>query len=71
MDAREWIVGYARELGVEAPGEDEVTALLELAAVAAHASERTAAPIACWLTAQAGRPVAEAIELARTIGPAS
>jgi hypothetical protein len=70
MDAREWITGYARELGVEPPGEDEVTALLDLAAVAAHASERKAAPIACWLTALSGRPAAEAMELARTIGPA-
>jgi len=71
MDARGWIEAYARELGLEAPGENEVAAILDLAAVAAHASERTAAPIACWLTAQAGRPAGEAIAVARSIAPAA
>jgi nucleotide-binding universal stress UspA family protein len=70
VNAREWTAAYARELGLEPPSAEEVAAILDLAAVAAHASERMAAPVACWLTARAGRPPEEAIELARTIGSA-
>ncbi|MFN8108844.1 MAG: DUF6457 domain-containing protein [Thermoleophilia bacterium] len=69
MTDAEWIALYAGRIGVEAPSEDEVTALLELAGVAAHASQRTAAPIACWLAARAGRTPAEALELARGVAP--
>ena len=38
--------------------------ILRLASVAAHASERMAAPIACYLAATTGRPVAELREVA-------
>ena len=31
--------------------------ILRLAAVAAHASERIAAPIACWVAGTTGRPL--------------
>ena len=41
--------------------------LLELAGVAAHASERTAAPIACWLVGRAGLAPAAARELASDV----
>jgi hypothetical protein len=54
MTAREWIDAYADALGVEAPDEARVAAILRLAAEAAHASERVAAPVACWLAASAG-----------------
>jgi hypothetical protein len=64
MTAREWIDAYAAELGVDAPDEATVEALLDLAGVAAHASERTAAPITCWLIGQAGVGVAEARRIA-------
>ena len=63
----EWIAAFATDLGVEAPDEATVDALLELAGVAARASERTAAPVACWLAALAGLPPAEALARARTI----
>ena len=63
----EWIAAFAADLGVEAPDEATVDALLELAGVAARASERTAAPVACWLAALAGLPPAEALARARTI----
>lgn len=63
----EWIAAFAVDLGVEAPDDATVDALLELAGVAAHASERTAAPVACWLAAVAGLPPAEALARARTI----
>jgi hypothetical protein len=64
MTAREWIDAYAAALGVDAPDEGTVEALLDLAGVAAHASERTAAPITCWLIGQAGIGVDEARRLA-------
>ena len=49
MTAREWIARYAAALGVPAPDDADVDSILEIAGVAAHASERTAAPVACWL----------------------
>ncbi len=52
--AEQWIVRFAKELGTDPPSDDETRALLGLAGVAAHASERTAAPISCWLAARAG-----------------
>jgi hypothetical protein len=67
MTAREWIDAYAAALGVPSPGDDEVERILELAGVAAHASERTAAPVACWLAAISGRGPADALALARAV----
>jgi hypothetical protein len=54
MTADEWIDRYAAALGVAPPTAEERETLLALAAEAAHASERIAAPIACWLAARAG-----------------
>jgi hypothetical protein len=68
MNATEWLEGFAAELGVDAPSEDELEALLALAAEAAHSSERIAAPVACWLAARAGKSPAEAREIAERIG---
>ena len=64
MTAAEWIQAYCDEIGISAPTEDETDAVLRLAAIAAHASERTAAPIACWLGGRAGKPLRELIEAA-------
>lgn len=68
MNAREWIDAYAESLGEEAPTPEEFKDILELAAVAAHSSERVAAPVACWMSARAGRSLEESLELARAIG---
>ena len=65
--AEEWSDRFAGELGVEPPSEEERESLLALAAVAAHASERTAAPIACWLAARAGSEPAAALVIARRL----
>lgn len=54
MTAAEWLAAYSEALGIDAPTEEEVTEILALAGVAAHSSERTAAPVACWLAARAG-----------------
>ncbi len=64
--APEWIAAFAAALGVEPPDDDTVTTLLDLAGVAAHASERTAAPIACWLIGKAGLSPAAAKRLAES-----
>jgi hypothetical protein len=63
----DWIAAFAAQLGVEPPDEATVEALLDVAGVAAHASERTAAPVACWLVGMAGRSPAEALDLARGV----
>jgi Domain of unknown function (DUF6457) len=67
MNAKQWIAAYAEQLGVEPPTTDEFKAVLDLAAEAAHASERIAAPLACWLSAKAGRSLQESLALAREI----
>ena len=68
MNAHEWIGHFAERLGAEAPDEGTFTALLELAAEAAHSSERTAAPIACYLAGRAGADLSTALSVARQIG---
>lgn len=67
LDARGWIERFAAELGVAAPTEAEVDALLGLAGVAAHASERTAAPVSCWIAAMAGVDPATAQQRAASL----
>ena len=44
-----------------------MTAILRLAAVAAHASERAAAPAACWAAGHSGRSLDELIAVAEGI----
>jgi hypothetical protein len=68
MNANEWLAAFADRLGVDAPSKDELKAVLDLAAEAAHSSERIAAPVACWLAARAGVELDRAIELAQGVG---
>ena len=49
MKRDEWLAEFSEKLGLDPPTEAEIAALLDIAATAAHSSERTAAPIACWL----------------------
>lgn len=70
MNAKEWLTDYAQQLGVEPPTAGEFKALLDLAAEAAHASERIAAPVACWLAARADRSLEESLALAREMAEA-
>ena len=67
LTAPEWAERFAAALGTTAPTEEERAQLLELAGVAAHASERTAAPISCWLVARAGATPAEASRAAQAL----
>jgi Domain of unknown function (DUF6457) len=65
----EWIHAYAATTGISPPSQDDVDVLLQLAGVAAHASERTAAPITCWIAATAGLTPTRALALAESMRP--
>lgn len=67
MNAREWITAYAQRLGVPPPSTDDFKVILDLAGEAAHASERVAAPVACWVAAQAGIGLDQALATAREL----
>jgi Domain of unknown function (DUF6457) len=69
MTADEWIAAFADRLGVAPPDPATVDTLLALAGTAAHASERTAAPIACFLVGRAGIDAGEAGRVAEEITP--
>lgn len=66
--AEEWIASFAEAIGADAPDREQVDRLLRLAAVAAHSSERTAAPIACWIAGVNGVDIERAIEVAEGLG---
>ena len=70
MTGEEWVAAFAAELGVAPPDAATVEVLLDLAGAAAHASERTAAPIACYLVGLAGADPAVALAAAEEV-PAS
>jgi len=67
MTGTEWITAFAERLGVPAPDDETIETLLELASVAAHSSERLAAPLACHLVGVAGITPAEALATARAL----
>jgi hypothetical protein len=68
MTRDEWIAAFAEKLGVVPPDQETVDRLLALAGAAAHRSERTSAPIACFLVGMAGVDPVTAGEMAATIG---
>jgi len=70
MHRDEWLADFCERLGLEPPSKEEVVALLDLAATAAHSSERTAAPLACWIAGRSGRPLAELGGIAEEVAPA-
>jgi Domain of unknown function (DUF6457) len=63
----QWVAAFAARLGVAAPTDEEFAQLLELAGVAAHSSERIAAPVACWLAARAGLTPADSLAQAQEL----
>jgi hypothetical protein len=67
LNAKEWIAAYAEALDTDAPTTDEFKMLLDVAAEAAHSSERIAAPVACWVAAKSSLDLGEALRLAREI----
>jgi len=67
----EWVEAFASATNGFPLTEEERDAILELAGVAAHASERTAAPLTCWLAAVAGLSPVAALDIARTLAARS
>jgi hypothetical protein len=65
--ASDWVRLLAEELGMAPPTDEEINDLLAIAGVAAHASDRTAAPLTTWLVGRAGSPCAEARQLAERL----
>ena len=68
MNAREWIDAFAAELAADPPTDEEIKAVLDLAAVAAHSSERIAAPVACWIGGPVGASLEELQAAAERVG---
>ncbi len=70
MTRDEWIAAFARELGVEVPSPEQAERLLDLAGTAAHSSERTAAPLACWVAGCSGASIEEFLAAADRVNAA-
>ena len=68
MTRDEWLADFSARLGVAAPDEELVETLLALAGTAAHSSERTSAPLACYLVGLAGADPVAAARLAEAVG---
>lgn len=60
----EWLARFSAEIGVDAPTEEELEALLSIAGKAAHASERTAAPLSCWLLGKSAMSPTDGLAIA-------
>ena len=69
MNANEWLVAFAERVGGSPPSNDEFKLILDLAGVAAHSSERVAAPAACWVAARADVDLVDALAAARELSP--
>lgn len=65
--APEWLAHFAEQLGTKPPNAKESDTLLGLAGMAAHASERTAAPLACWLVGRSGMDPEAALRVAKEL----
>jgi hypothetical protein len=63
MTAEEWLKLLCDRLGVDVPDQRTVEDVLAIAGSAAHASERTAAPVATYLIGRSGLSVTAALEL--------
>ena len=66
-DAVSWIEGFVNAANGNALSDEEREAILALAGVAAHSSERTAAPLTCWVAGAAGLSPVAALEIARSL----
>jgi hypothetical protein len=68
MTGREFADEVARALGVEPLSDEDADLLLATAGVAAHASERLAAPLTTYLAGLSGRPLPEVQAAVKRIG---
>lgn len=71
MTRDQWLDAFAQEIGNPPPTREEIDAILELAATAAHASERSAAPVTAWLAGRSGRPLGSANDAAQRVSVAA
>ena len=67
MDAQQWVSTFAQRAGVDPLDAADIEALLDIASVAAHGSERMAAPLTCFLIGRSGLSIAEARRIADEI----
>ncbi|MEJ7782000.1 MAG: DUF6457 domain-containing protein [Solirubrobacteraceae bacterium] len=67
MTPQELLAALGGRLGTDPPTDEERETLLAMAGVAAHASERWAAPLACWMAGRAGVRPEQAAALVREI----
>ncbi|MGD0439595.1 MAG: DUF6457 domain-containing protein [Acidimicrobiales bacterium] len=67
LDTRGWLDRFTAALGSPPITDEELDSLLALAGIAAHASERKAAPVTCYLAARAGLPISEALAIAQRL----
>lgn len=65
--ARDWLTSFAAEVDIAPLTAQEMDLLLELAGTAAHASERQAAPLTCWLAARADVDPRQALDVAKRL----
>jgi hypothetical protein len=68
MTAADWIQDFCEQIDMPAPSDADMEAILRLAAIAAHASERIAAPIACWVAGASGKSLNELEQVADGLG---
>ena len=61
MEGRAYVAALAADLGVEPLDDATIETLLDLAGVAAHSTERIAAPLACYLVGKAGADPTEVL----------
>jgi hypothetical protein len=66
-DALTWIHEFMVASGGTALTDEERDSILALAGVAAHSSERIAAPLSCWIAAAAGLSPVAALEIAQRV----
>lgn len=67
MTAQEFLAAFSAQVGVPPPTDDEFEKLLAVASVAAHASERLAAPLACWMGGASGMPASDLLGAAQRV----
>lgn len=67
VTAQQFLDALAAEVGVPAPTASEFDTLLAVAAVAAHGSERLAAPLACWMGGASGMPAGDLLAAAQRV----
>jgi len=67
MTGREFADAVAAALGLDPLTDEEANSLLATAGVAAHASERLAAPLTTYLAGRSGRPLDEVRDTVRRL----